>query len=65
MPAATAREVIERCRLLAGFSEPERTTRTFLSPPMRDGHAYLGAWMQRAGMSVRVHVRQLPAKYKE
>ena len=55
MPAATAREVIDRCRLLAGFSEePGRTTRTFLSPPMRDVHAYLGAWMQRAGMSVRV-----------
>jgi allantoate deiminase len=55
MPAATAREIIDACRLLAGFSEePGRTTRTFLSPPMRDVHAYLGAWMQRAGMSVRV-----------
>jgi allantoate deiminase len=54
MPA-TAREIIDACRLLAGFSEePGRTTRTFLSPPMRDVHAYLGAWMQRAGMSVRV-----------
>ena len=29
--------------------EPGRTTRTFLSPPMRDVHAYLGAWMQRSG----------------
>ena len=55
MPVATAREVVDRCRILAGFSqEPSRTTRTFLSPPMRDVHAYLGAWMQRAGMSVRV-----------
>ena len=55
MPAATAREVIDACHLLAGFSEePGRTTRTFLSPPMRDVHAYLGAWMQRGGMSVRV-----------
>ena len=49
------REVIDSCRLLAGFSEePGRTTRTFLSPPMRDVHAYLGAWMQRSGMSVQV-----------
>jgi allantoate deiminase len=55
MPAAAAREVIDCCRLLAGFSEePGRTTRTFLSPPMRDVHAYLGARMERAGMSVRV-----------
>ena len=55
MSAATAREVIDRCRLLAGFSEePGRTTRTFLSLPMRDVHAYLGGWMQRAGISVRV-----------
>ena len=55
MPATTAREVIDGCRLLAGFSEePGRTTRTFLSPPMRDVHAYLGACMQRSGMSVRV-----------
>jgi allantoate deiminase len=55
MPAAPAREVINGCRVLAGFSEESgRTTRTFLSPPMRDVHAYLGDWMQRGGMSVRV-----------
>jgi allantoate deiminase len=55
MLARNAREVIESCRLLAGFSEePGRTTRTFLSPPMRDVHAYLGSWMQRSGMSVHV-----------
>ena len=55
MLAGQAREVIDRCRLLAGFSEePGRTTRTFLSPPMRDVHAYLGSWMQRTGMSVHV-----------
>jgi allantoate deiminase len=55
MPAAKAREVIDGCRLLAGFSEePGRTTRTFLSLPMRDVHAYLGEWMRRGGMSVRV-----------
>ena len=55
MLARQAREVIDSCRLLARFSEePGRTTRTFLSPPMRDVHAYLGAWMQRSGMSVHV-----------
>ena len=55
MLARQAREVIDSCRLLAGFSEePGRTTRTFLSPPMRDVHGYLGSWMQRSGMSVHV-----------
>ena len=55
MLALRAREVIDSCRLLAGFSEePGRTTRTFLSPPMRDVHAYLGSWMQRSGMLVHV-----------
>jgi allantoate deiminase len=55
MLASQAREVIDTCRLLAGYSdEPGRTTRTFLSPPMRDVHAHLGAWMQRSGMSVHV-----------
>ena len=55
MLALRAREVIDSCRLLAGFSEePGRTTRTFLSPPMRDVHTYLGSWMQRSGMLVHV-----------
>jgi allantoate deiminase len=45
--------VIERCRLLAQFSEePGVTTRTFLSEPMHAVHAHLLAWMERAGMSV-------------
>ena len=55
MLARQAQAVIDSCRLLAGFSEePGRTTRTFLSPPMRDVHAYLSSWMQRSGMSVHV-----------
>jgi allantoate deiminase len=55
MLAGQARKVIDSCRLLAGFSEePGRTTRTFLAPPMRDVHAYLGSWMQQSGMSVQV-----------
>lgn len=46
---------IERCRRLAAFTEtPGSTTRTFLSPPMRDVHRTLGAWMEAAGMDVSV-----------
>jgi allantoate deiminase len=52
---AAAREVVRVCRELATCSEePGITTRTFLSPPMRDAHARLGEWMHRAGMAVRV-----------
>ena len=65
MLTAKAQEVIAGCRLLARFSEdPGRTTRTFLSPPMRDVHAYLGSWMQRCGMSVQVdHAGNLRGVY--
>src|SRR5438067_1483141 len=31
--------------------EPGFTTRTFLSPPMREVHARLRGWMKQAGMS--------------
>jgi allantoate deiminase len=48
-----AREAIDRCRLLATFSdEPGFTTRTFLSDSMRKVHAEVSGWMTRAGMSV-------------
>jgi allantoate deiminase len=48
-------EVISRCRSLAGCTEePGFTTRTFLSPPMHEVHARLRAWMEQAGMSVRI-----------
>ena len=48
-------EVIARCRALAECTEePGFTTRTFLSPPMREVHALLTRWMEQAGM--RVHV---------
>jgi allantoate deiminase len=59
------KEVIERCRLLAEFSEePGFTTRTFLSPPMHDVHALLRGWMQEAGMSVSVdHAGNLRGLY--
>jgi len=49
--SALADKVIAACREIAGFSEePGRTTRTFLSPPMREVHRVLGGWMQLAGM---------------
>ena len=48
-------KIIARCRRLAECSEePGYITRTFLSPPMRDVHALLRAWMEQSGMRVRV-----------
>jgi allantoate deiminase len=57
--------VIERCRLLAQFSEePGATTRTFLSDPMHQVHARLRDWMERAGMSVATdHAGNLRGRY--
>jgi allantoate deiminase len=50
-----AAEVIACCRRLAQYSEePGATTRTFLSHPMREVHAELGAAMQRIGMEIHV-----------
>jgi allantoate deiminase len=50
-----ARTAIERCRWIASRTERDGcTTRTFLSPPMRDVHDHLRAWMEELGMSVRV-----------
>ena len=58
-------DVIARCRLLAELSEePGFTTRTFLSPPMRQVHAHLRAWMERAGMNVEIdHAGNLRGLY--
>ncbi len=53
--AARARDVIQRCRTLATYTEePGFTTRTFLSPPMREVHADLREWMTRLGMEAWV-----------
>ena len=44
---AKAKEVIDRCNKLAKFSEtPGVTTRTFLSPPMRDCHREIRRWVE-------------------
>jgi allantoate deiminase len=52
---ALAEKSIAYCREIAGFTEePGRTTRTFLSPPMRKVHKLLGDWMRKLGMTVWV-----------
>jgi allantoate deiminase len=48
-----AEEAVSRCRLLAGFSTSATgLTRTFLSPPTRDCHREISAWMEALGMHV-------------
>ena len=48
-----AQDVLARCGKLASFSETQTgTCRTFLSPPMRDCHREIGAWLTAAGASV-------------
>ena len=52
---SAAQRAIERCRVLAGFTEePGHTTRTFLSEPMRAVHAMVGRWMSDAGCAVHM-----------
>jgi allantoate deiminase len=48
-------EILARCDVLATCSEePDRLTRTFLRPPMRQVHAHLREWMTAAGLDVRI-----------
>lgn len=50
-----ALNAIAECRHLATMTEePGRITRRFLTPPVHDVHAYLGARMQDLGMSIGV-----------
>jgi allantoate deiminase len=50
-----AARVMDHCRQIAQMTEePGRTTRRFLSPPMRDAHAFLRARMEGLGLSVQV-----------
>ena len=50
-----AKKVVERCQKLASFSEePGCTTRTFLSPPMRDCHREIAGWLAFLGTQVRI-----------
>lgn len=53
--AELAKEVIARCQKLARFSEDAAgTRRTFLSPPMRECHAEITAWLKSTGAEVRM-----------
>lgn len=50
-----AQRTIDRCRALAACTEePGRTTRTFLSPPMREVHALVSEWFEAAGCPVAI-----------
>ena len=52
---AQAEKVIARCRKLASFTEePGRITRRFLSPPMRECHREIAAWLEPLGAGVRI-----------
>jgi allantoate deiminase len=52
---SAARMALERCRLLAGYTEePERITRTYLSAPMKEVHALIAGWLVEAGCEVRI-----------
>jgi allantoate deiminase len=53
--ASAARTAVERCRLLASYTEePGRITRTYLSPPMKEVHALIAGWLNAAGCEVRI-----------
>jgi allantoate deiminase len=50
-----ADDVLARCEIVAGYSEePGRITRPFPCASMRGVHERLSAWMQRAGLTVRL-----------
>jgi allantoate deiminase len=50
-----ARQTVERCRVLANYTEePGWTTRTYLSKPMHDVHRALTEWLSPCGCKLRV-----------
>lgn len=52
---ARAQRAIAECRRIALLSEePDRTTRRFLTPPVREVHALLRERMEALGMKVSV-----------
>lgn len=53
--ARLAEQAVARCRTLASFSEDAGSLRrTFLSPPMRDVHREIGAWLAPLGITTRI-----------
>ncbi|HLZ56214.1 MAG TPA: allantoate amidohydrolase [Ktedonosporobacter sp.] len=52
-PIESANLVMERCDILARYSEePDRITRRFATPPMRHVNDEVATWMKNAGMKV-------------
>jgi allantoate deiminase len=52
--AEAARVVLERCEILAGYSEePDRLTRRVATPALREAGEAVAGWLRDAGMSVR------------
>lgn len=50
-----AAQVLARCDALARCTDdPGRITRLFCSPAMREAHRLVGAWMESAGMTLRI-----------
>src|SRR5579864_6325330 len=53
--ASAARAVMERCDLLASFSEEsDCLTRRFCTPPMHQTHDILSSWLRDIGMTVEI-----------
>ncbi len=51
---AVAHTVMDRCEILSRYSEePDRLTRRFASPALRQACAAVANWMQAAGMTVQ------------
>ncbi len=51
----SARTIMERCDLLATFSEePGRLTRRFASPPMHQVHETITHWLRAAGLTAEI-----------
>src|SRR5690348_8620075 len=51
---SAAQTVMDRCATLGGFSEePDRRTRRYGTPPMRQVNDAVAAWMAEAGMVAR------------
>src|SRR5215472_93091 len=55
MSDIAGRTVMERCDLLASFSEePDCLTRRFATPPMHQVHEIIGSWLHNIGMTVEI-----------
>ncbi len=51
---ASARTLMERCDVLGSYSEePDRLTRRFATPAMRQANEAVASWMRAAGMMVK------------